>query len=58
MVLGLMGNGMGVGIEGVTTPRLILLTPIIEGRAGRPRVLGFLLRKLVNNGSECTVVLS
>ena len=49
--------GMGVGIEGVTTPRLILLTPIIEGRAGRPRVLGFLLRKLVNNGSECTVVL-
>ena len=48
--------GMGVGIEGVT-PRLILLTPIIEGRAGRPRVLGFLLRKLVNNGSECTVVL-
>ena len=32
VVLRLMG--MGVGIEGVTTPHLILLTPIIEGRAG------------------------
>ena len=42
--------GLVVGIEGVTTPHSILLTPIIEGRAEteRPRVLGFLPRKLVN----------
>ena len=46
--------GLVVGIEGVTTPHSILLTPIIEGRAEteRPRVLGFLLRKLVNSLSR------
>ena len=43
---------MVVEIEGVTTPHP-LLTPIIEGGQWGPRVLGFLVKELVN--MHCTL---
>ena len=45
---------MVVEIEGVTTPHP-LLTPIIEGGLRGPRVLGFLVKELVN--MHCTMYL-
>ena len=41
VVLGLMGNGMGVGIEGVTTPHLSCWPPLLRGGLRDRRFLDF-----------------